>query len=79
MHSTITTRLAAALDVDPDALGLLDRLEPDDRVVLAAAITAAMDRQGRQLDAAIRRTLRHSPRLVRRRVTRTLFPETRRG
>lgn len=79
MHSTITTDLAEALDVDPDTLALLDRLGPDDQAILAGAITAAMDRQGRQLDAAIRRTLRHSPRLLRRRVTRTLFPETRRG
>lgn len=79
MHSRITTRLADALDVDPDALTVLDRCDPDDQAVLAAAITDAVDRQGRQLDAAIRRTLRHSPRLVRRRVTRALFPETRRG
>jgi hypothetical protein len=79
VHSNITTHLADVLDVDPDALSLLDRFEPDDQAVIAAAITAAVDRQGRQLDAAIRRTLRHSPRLLRRRVTRALFPETRRG
>jgi hypothetical protein len=68
-------RLADRLQVDPDRLAFLDRLDEPAVEEFATQVEEAMDRDQRAIEEGLQETLRFVPRLLRGRAKKMLFPE----
>jgi hypothetical protein len=67
--------LATALHTDPATLTFLDRLGPDALERLTTLVATAVERDGREIDEGLDRTIGFIPRPLRGRVRRVLVPE----
>ena len=68
-------RLADRLQVDPDRLAFLDRLDAPAVESFATLVEDAMHRDEQAIEEGLQETLRFVPRLLRGRAKKMLFPE----
>lgn len=73
--SPALTKLAERLQVPPDRLSALDRLDPATVDAFADVVRQAQERDEAEIEKALQETLGFVPRILRGRVKKMLFPE----
>ena len=79
MTDGVRARVAGRLGVAPSRLAALDQFAEADLDRLHAAVVDAIDRQTRELDIALERSLSFIPALLRGRARKLLFGDSGRG
>ena len=69
------SRLAERLQVDPEQLSRLERLDESTLDGFAEVVGRAQERDEAEIEQALQETLRFVPRILRGRVKKMLFPE----